>query len=154
MNDKPTVVLGLGNPLMADEGVGVRIIEKLQSASRDFPEADFIDAGTGGMSVLHCLSHRTKAVIIDCALMAAQPGTIKRFTPEDVQTVKQLAHISLHEADILKIIELAKQLGDCPDQIVFFGIEPAAIENRIGLSELIEAKLDHYIRTILKELKK
>ena len=46
--------------------------------------------------------------------MGTKPGTIKRFTPEDVISVKKLAHQSLHEADILKILEMAKQLGEYP----------------------------------------
>ncbi len=112
---KETIVLGLGNPLMGDEGIGIKLIEMLQSVSGDFPEADFVDAGTGGMSLLHLIAGRRKAIIIDCALMGETPGTIKQFTPDEVKTVKQLTHLSLHEVDIIKVIDLARQLGDCPE---------------------------------------
>lgn len=149
-----TIVLGLGNPLMSDEGVGIKIIERFISASADFPEADFIDAGTGGMTLLHYISDRKKAVIVDCAMMDLQPGDIKRFTYEQVKSVKKLAHLSLHEADILKVIELAKRLGDCPPEIVFFGVEPETIEPNIGLSGSVSARLDEYIAMIAEELKR
>ena len=150
---KKTIVLGLGNPLMADEGIGIKVIDSLISASGQFPEADFVDAGTGGMALLHHIAGRKMAVIIDCALMGTKPGTIKRFTPDEVKTVKKLSHLSLHEADILKVIELSKQLGECPEQIVFFGIEPRNIESVIGLSDILSSHLDEYIDTIKKELK-
>jgi hydrogenase maturation protease len=104
---KNTIVLGIGNPLMCDEGIGIRVIEELQSASGNFPEADFLDAGTGGIAMVHRLEGYKKAILIDCALMGQQPGTIKRFTPDDVTSVKQLAHLSLHEADIISVLELA-----------------------------------------------
>ncbi|MHC4466749.1 MAG: hydrogenase maturation protease [Planctomycetota bacterium] len=111
---KETIVLGLGNPLMSDEGIGVYIINEFLKQKDKFPLVDFIDAGTAGLSVIHLLAGRKKAVFIDCAYMETLPGKIKRFTPEDVKSVKSLLHHSLHEADLLKIIECAKQLNQCP----------------------------------------
>ena len=150
--NKETIVLGLGNPLMGDEGVGVKLIEMLQSASGDFPEVDFVDAGTGGMSLLHLIAGRTKAIIIDCAHMGETPGTIKKFTPDEVKTVKQLTHLSLHEVDIIKVIDLARQLGECPEEIIFFGIEPESIEQRMVLSEILTDRLPQYAETIKAQL--
>ena len=149
---KETIVIGLGNPLMADEGIGIKLVKLLISAFGENARADFVDAGTGGMTVLTYIANRKKAVIIDCALMNTKPGTIKRFTPDQVKTVKELAHLSLHEIDILKVIELSKQLGECPEQIVFFGIEPEIIEQKNELSEVLTKKLDDYIEMISKEL--
>ena len=150
---KKILVLGLGNPLMADEGVGCRIIERFLAQADKFPAVDFIDAGTGGLSILHLLAGRNKVVIIDCAYMDLSPGTIKRFTPDDVQSVKKLAHLSLHEVDIIKVIDLAKQLGQYPDEVIIFGVEPKIIEQRQNLSEVIIEKLDDYIAVISAELK-
>ncbi len=149
---KPIIVLGLGNPLMADEGIGTRLIEKLDSACGSDARADFIDAGTGGMTVLTYIANRKKAIIIDCALMGTEPGTIKRFTPEDVTTVKKLSHLSLHDSDIIKVIELSKQLGECPDEVVFFGIEPETIEQKMQLTDTLQNKLSEYVSMILKEV--
>jgi hydrogenase maturation protease len=149
---KNTVVLGLGNPLMADEGIGGFLIEKFLTCRDDFPDIEFIDAGTGGMSLLHLIADRKKAVIIDCAYMHTPAGTIKRFTPDQVESVKKLAHQSLHEADILKIIDIAKQLGTCPPKIVIFGIEPETIAAEQKLSETLLVKATKYIAAIAKEL--
>ncbi len=150
---KETIVLGLGNPLMGDEGIGIKLIEMLQSASGDFPQADFVDAGTGGMSLLHLISGRRKAVIIDCCIMGETPGTIKQFTPDEVKTVKQLTHLSLHEIDIIKVIDLARQLGECPEEIIFFGIEPETVSQQMELSDILTDRLGRYIETIKAQLR-
>ena len=155
---KETIVIGLGNPLMGDEGIGIVLIEKLTELADQgkIPGAEniqFHDGGVGGMNLLHTIAGRKKAILIDCARMGAEPGTIRRFTPDQVQTIKKLAHLSLHEVDILKVIELARQLNECPDQIVFFGIEPAEITQRMDLSEPLKAQIDHYMQAILEDIK-
>ena len=148
---KDIVVLGLGNILMSDEGVGVRVVERLQKRAAEFPNVEFVDAGTGGMNVLHLIANRKKAVIIDCALMGVSAGDIKRFTPEDVKTVKHVSHFSLHDVDILKVIDISRQLDECPPQVVIFGIEPAKVEQGDTLSPRLAAKIDKYAQAVVTE---
>ncbi len=149
---KDTVVIGLGNLLLSDEGIGIHLIRKLSEHQDKFPSVEFIDAGTGGMNVLHLIANRKKAVIIDCVKMGKKPGTIKRFEPTDVQTTKKMMHFSLHEADILRIIELSRQLGECPDKIVIFGIEPESLELGQKPSKTLSDGIDAYSLDICKEL--
>ena len=149
---KPTVVLGLGNPLMADEGIGVHLVERLAERADAYPEVDFIDGGTGGMSLLHRIEGRTRAILIDCALMGETPGTLRRFAPDEVRSTKVLAHQSLHEADLLRLLDLAEQLGQCPEQVVIFGIEPEVVEPRQGLSTVLVERTEHYLSEVLAEL--
>ncbi len=149
---KPTVVLGLGNPLMADEGIGVYLIERLASSADKYPDVDIIDAGTGGLSILHHVEGRRKAIIIDCAFMGEPPGAMKRFTPEEVRSVKVLAHHSLHEADLVRVLMMAQQLGQAPEQVVIFGIEPERVQPGRGLSPTLMDRIDEYQSVILSEL--
>ena len=149
---KDTVVIGLGNILLSDEGIGVHIVRRLLSQQDKFPLVDFIEAGSAGMNLLHILANRKKAVIIDCAKMGEKPGTMRRFSPNDVQSVKKLGQFSLHEADILQVINLSKQLGECPKEIVFFGIEPESPEPDQELSQTLSANLDSYATEIRKEI--
>jgi len=149
---RATVVLGLGNPLMADEGIGVYLVERLTESAAAYPAVDFVDAGTGGVSILYHIEGRRKAIMIDCALMDEPPGAIRRFTPEEVQSTKVLAHQSLHEADLMRIIAMARQLGQAPDQIVIFGIQPERVEPGLGLSRTLTERIDEYISMILHEL--
>lgn len=149
---KDIVVLGLGNPLMSDEGIGPAVVEWFSQHAEEYPSIDFIDAGTGGMSILHLLENRRKAIFIDCAYMGTEAGTIRKFEPDDVKSVKKLAHQSLHEADILKIINLSKELGRQPQSIVIWGIEPEKVELGQALSETLAGKMNDYISAISKEL--
>lgn len=149
---RPVVVLGLGNPLMGDEGIGVSLVERLANLAADYPSVDFLDAGTGGLSVLHDIEGRRKAIFIDCAFMDEEPGVIRRFTPEEVRTRKVLAHQSLHEADLIQIIEIARQLGQAPEEIVIFGIQPQRVELVQGLSPTLMERTDEYLSLVLQEL--
>ena len=128
---KAVVVLGLGNPLMRDEGVGVYLVQRLAEFAGHHPSADFIDAGSGGWSVLHLIEGRRKAVMIDCAFMA---------------------HQSLHEADLLHVIAMAEQFAQAPKDIVIFGIQPEAVEPGPDLSQTIVDRVDEYIPLILQEI--
>jgi len=151
---KPTVVLGLGNPLMGDEGIGVYLIERLTRSAAEYPSVDFVDAGTGGLSVLQYLDGRRKAVLIDCAFMDEQPGAIRRFTPQEVRSTKVLAHESLHEVDLMRVIEIGRQLDQAPREIVIFGIQPEQVEFGQGLSPTLMESIDEYVALILQELER
>ncbi len=149
----PTVVIGLGNPMMTDEGIGVAIVERLQQ-SADLPDdVEVIDLGTGGLSVLHEIKGRNKAVFVDCAYMNATPATMRRFTPDEVRSAKLQTRLSLHEGDLLQTLELARQLGDLPPEIVIFGIEPEQVTFNLGLSDVLKPRLDDYVTTICQELR-
>lgn len=149
---KPVIVIGLGNTLMSDEGVGVRVLQRLSDFADEFPSVDFADAGTGGISVLHLIEGRDKGIFIDCATMGEDPGYIRKFAPREIKSTKVLTHQSLHEFDLIKIIEMADQLGQCPAEIVIFGVEPQSVKPGCELSEILADRLDEYATVIRKEL--
>jgi hydrogenase maturation protease len=155
-NQKPIIVIGLGNPLMADEGIGSAIIGALaglaQAGKLPDDEVEYLDGGCGGMYLLHSIAQRKKVILIDCAKMGTEPGTLRRFTPDDVNTVKQMTHLSLHEVDILRVIEMAKMIDQCPGEIVIFGIEPAVIEPRMHLTDTLQRRVPDYLAAIVTEL--
>jgi hydrogenase maturation protease len=73
---------------------------------------------------------------------------------DQVQTVKRLAHFSLHEGDLLTLIEKAKELNQCPEDIVIFGIEPQWVDFGLGLTDTVSGQMDLYVALIDDELKK
>ena len=149
---KETVVIGVGNLLMADEGVGVHVVRELQQCGREFPGTDLLDLGASGMEVLHSIAGRRKAVIIDCALMGEAPGTIIRFEPEEVRSKKSVSALSFHEGDLPQILDLSKRVGECPDDVVIFGIEPDTIGFGEQLSPALGSRLPEYVAEIEREL--
>lgn len=80
---KPTIILGLGNPLMADEGIGTELIVRLQKHDIP-PDVELLDAGTGGMALLHHIADREKAVLVDWALSE----TIDQYTQIILKEIK------------------------------------------------------------------
>jgi hydrogenase maturation protease len=151
-NMTDTVVLGLGNPLLSDEGIGVFLLEQLKK-HYECDKIELHDMGTAGISVLHVIAHKQKAVIIDCAFMKEKPGTIKRFTKEQVRSLKLLHGLSLHEGDLLSTIMLSESLGECPESLVLFGIEPASVAVGGELSQALLKRVDEYLSLIAAELK-
>ena len=151
MPKSKTAIIGMGNPLMSDEGIGVRVIARLQET----PVADVVDVldlGTSGMQVLHELQGRDKVVFVDCAMMGLPAGTLRRFTPDDVETRKVQTRLSLHEGDLLNTIALARRLGTCPGEIVIFGIEPKKLELGEELSAELAGQLEDYVAAIYEEV--
>ena len=148
-----TVIIGLGSPLMSDEGVGVHLLRKLEARQEEFPGVDFVDLGTAGARVLHAIAGRRKAIFVDCAFMDEAPGTLRRFLPDEVRTQKRLPRMSLHEGDLLKFLELSRKVGEAPEKVVIFGIQPESLEQGETLSLTLASNMDRYIAAIAEEIR-
>ncbi|HEX3031826.1 MAG TPA: hydrogenase maturation protease [Bacillota bacterium] len=149
-----TVVIGLGNPLLSDEGVGIHLLRQLEckAVEHGLAQVRFYDLGTSGTRVLHAIAGQAKAVFLDCALMGEPPGTIRRFSPEEVESGKEMGRFSLHEGDLLSILELSRRLGECPPEVVIFGIQPEQVESGFSLSETLGRKLPEYVTQVWNDL--
>jgi hydrogenase maturation protease len=149
---KPTVVIGLGNPLMSDEGIGIRVLAQLQNHAERFPDTEFLDLGTSTVSVLHAIANRSKAVFIDCAFMGEPAGAIRAFTPAEVQSGKAQSGLSLHEGDLLATLDLSSRLGEIPPVVRIFGIQPFHVGMGHDLSPALQARLDEYVARVTKDI--
>ena len=149
---KPVLIICLGNPLMRDEGIGIRLASELMGHLIDNPDVEVMDMGTGGLSVMHVIEGREKIIFVDCAVMGQTPGRINRFTPEQVHSKKVGMRYSVHEGDLLNTLRLSRSLGQCPEDIVIFGIEPKQIADGEGLTGELQNNIQQYVQTILKEL--
>jgi len=148
----PTVVIGLGNRLLSDEGIGLVLLEALARRAAEFPGVDFLELGTGGLAVLHALAGRQAALILDCARMGAAPGTLRRFTPDTVRASAAPACLSLHEGNVLELIALARRLGACPARLIIFGIQPGTLAPGETVSPVLQARLPEYLGVVGREL--
>jgi len=149
------LVAALGNPLRQDEGVAIRIVQELEEhLGAEGKGVRLLDLGTAGMRLLEAFEEADAAIIIDCALMEREPGTMVRFTPDDVTSRRESLSVSPHTGDLLAIVELAKNLGICPDEVVFFGIEPQALGYAEGLSPLLAERLPLYCAEVLDEIRR
>jgi len=146
---KNTVVIGAGNVLMSDEGVGVHLVRRMGGEFMEpGADAEFVDAGAAGMRLLHLIAGRARAIIVDCALMGEKPGSMRVFGPEDVKSCKALAGLSLHEGDLLSVLEVSRRLDECPRDVVICGIEPASVGPGMELSPVLSDRMDEYVASI------
>jgi len=149
---KGTVVVGIGNPLMTDEGVGIAVVRGLMSSPALNGEVDFVEAGTSSMAVVHAIAGRRKAVLVDCAWMDEAPGTIRRFSPDMVVSRKGLGRLSLHEGDVLEALKLSQRLGENPWETVIYGVQPQSVEPGEALSPALRDRVDDYVATVSADL--
>jgi hydrogenase maturation protease len=151
-NRRPILILGIGNILLRDEGVGVRVIERMQKI-RLPDDVELIDGGTAGADLMDVLAERKKVIVIDAVQADCEPGTILRFTADDL-TGPDGVGMSLHELGLGEALKMTKQLGCAPENVVVFGIKPKDISCGLELSEQISASVPQVIELVLAEIAK
>jgi hydrogenase maturation protease len=145
------LVVGVGNLLMGDDGVGIHAVREL--ANRKMPVGvDVIDGGTAGMDLLRLVEGYSKVLIIDAVDAGQEPGALLRFTPEDISTHAADFAVSLHQTEILKVMELATWMGQSLPPTVIYGVQPKEIDWSTGLSPAVQARLSSLVEAVLEEV--
>lgn len=148
---RPILILGIGNILLRDEGVGVRVIERLQEISLP-DDVELVDGGTAGADLLDVLANRQKVIVIDAVEADCQPGTVLRFSADEL-TQPDGVGMSLHELGLGQALKMTKQLGCEPKEVVVFGIKPRDISCGLEISEEIAAAVPKVAELVLAEIK-
>ena len=130
---RPILILGIGNILLKDEGVGVRIIETLQQ-QKLADTIDLVDGGTSGADLIDILADRRKVIIVDAVDAGISPGTVIRFEENDLEKIPN-STLSLHELGIAETLRMTGKLNCKPKEVVFFGIQPKDILSGLELSD-------------------
>lgn len=142
-NMTKTAVVGVGNPLRKDDGIGIYLLNKLSKKEKIPRNIELIDGGTGGMSLLHIFPDYDDVLIIDAVDFNEEIGEVKIFTLEDVCSDKSPVKVSTHESDVLKIINLMQNLEeDTPEKIYVFGVQPKDTSYGEVLSSELQKKID------------
>lgn len=153
-----TAIVGIGNLLMADEGLGVRVIEELERRGISH-EADLFDAGTGFFSVISQLASYENLVIIDAVRGGRPPGTIYRFELDDNTLREDTARggesfgaISVHDIGVIRALKLQAMAGRLPEMIVLYGAEPAKVELSLEISPPLEPVIEKLADLVVLEI--
>lgn len=150
-------VVGFGNILMADDGVGVHVIYALQDPSiarRLPPTVEFIDGGTNALDVIMSLDDVDKLVIVDAVKTGGSPGEIHRFdnfTAVSLQNTR-IENLSLHDVNLIDALKIAGKINRLPEKIILMGIEPKEIKLSMELSEEVKNKMHGIIKIVLSEV--
>ncbi len=152
-NTKTIIVLGVGNILLKDEGVGVRVVEELERRY-DFPDnVRVVDGGTQGLWLMATLQEAHHLIVVDAVNGGGQPGTVYRLEKKDLPTGLR-AKQSAHDSDLVEALNLCKLLETEPETVVVVGIEPADIQPfGLELTDAVSSKVEHLIGNVLNELR-
>lgn len=138
-------LIGIGTYMGLDDSIGLRIAEAVAERGLD-RGFQAIDLPGNLLDVLHYCDPDTEAMlVVDSARMGLEPGEYRFFSAEDVITRKTLDGISTHEGDLMKVLELARELGLAIPPITLLGIEPAEIAPEMGLSAALGQRFEEYV---------
>jgi len=148
---KKVTILGIGNLLLKDDGIGIHLIDHLRELEyEDIYNVELIDGGTCILDLLDVFVNNERIIVLDSIKGGHAPGTIYKLTPEELGTYIK-STTSLHDVQILDIMRDAKYLGFEPE-VVVIGIEPEEITFDLELSPSIKKTIPQIINIIKEEL--
>ena len=144
------VMIGVGNLLLMDEGIGVHVINELEK--QKLPQnVGIYDGGTGGFKLIDLMHGAKRIIFIDAVDTGKVPGTITTFNPEDVRSIYQKKKYSLHDTDLMEVIKMTELL-DNPPEIEIVGIQPKTINYGTTLSKELTDLMPDIIKTVLSRI--
>ncbi len=146
------VVLGIGNILLSDEGVGVRAVEALERAYRLPDSVSLIDGGTCAMEMLEQLENLDALIVIDCVRHGQPPGTPVLLRDEDVPVFFK-TKLSPHQVGLCDVLASLQLTGRAPKHTAIIGIQPASLELGMELTPPVATRLPELLAMTVAELR-
>ena len=147
-----TLVLGIGNLLLSDEGVGCRCVEELERRYVLPPAVQCVDGGTAGFELLPLIEDAQTLIIIDALKAGRQPGTVILVEDEAVPRL-MLTRTSPHQIGICEVLATAQLTDKVPQRLLLFGIEPKNLEVAVGLSPEVSEGLEKALHAVVDTLR-
>lgn len=145
------VVLGAGNTLMMDEGVGVRVIERLLEEYDFPPEVEVLDGGTSSMEMLEDLENLDALIVVD-AVYAHQPvGEVIKLVDDDVRAFFR-RKLSPHQIGLSDVLASLEFMGRAPQRMVVIGVKPVELELSMELTPRIAAQVPTLMNMVVDTL--
>ncbi len=146
-------VVGMGNILYRDEGIGVYAARCLQTAFLFNPEVEVVDGATLGFGLMDLFSPGAKIIVLDALATDAAPGTMYRLAREQLLDLGPSMQPTAHEVEPLELLKLSEVLGEPPD-MVLMGIVPADAQTmEVGLTPELTAAFPAYVEAVVSELR-
>ncbi len=145
-------LIGLGNLLLGDEGVGVHAVEALKR-KYDFPEeVRLIDGGTLGLDLLHVIEGMDRVLFVDAVELEKEPGTIAVIEDEDLPSFLR-PKLSLHHVGLSDLLFASSFMGTRPAEIALVGIQPETLEIGLELSKRVKEHFEKLLQVIVGKLR-
>jgi hydrogenase maturation protease len=149
----PTVaVLGLGNVLMSDDGLGPTVIRELEAAWAPHPEVELLDLGTPGLDLLPFVCDRRALVLVDTVRSDGPPGTLRLYRKEAILAHPPRTRLSPHDPGVKEALLLADLEGRGATSVLLVGVVPGCSRQGVTLTRDVAAAVPQALRAVLDEL--
>ena len=145
-------ILGVGNRLRGDDGIGPEVVHVLQTA-HDNEFSEIMDVGSDAMTILEKLLTNKPVLVIDCARMGLSPGSIRRLSACDAAMDLSAHGLSLHGFTLAEVWQMARAMG-VHNELIIIGVQPEKIEFNTGLSQAVRKSIPAIIYMVREEAKK
>ena len=135
------LVIGLGNPLMGDDGLGLAALERLRSGPTLPESVELVDGGTWGLNLLHRIESAEQVLFLDAVNAGRAPGETVIMEREELPRLLGVK-LSPHQIDLREVLALAELRETLPKTMAALGLQPASVELRAGLSPAVAERLD------------
>jgi len=149
-NNKKVLVLGVGNLLLGDEGIGIHLIREMGKERLPL-NVELVDGGTAGIDLLNWLESADYVIIVDCVEAGEEPGSIFRIPIDELVLDSANQLISLHDINLTEVLSMANKMKILPPTIIF-GVQPEVIGYQTELSPTVKNRLPRLIELIKKEI--
>ncbi len=149
--NNPVLVLGVGNPLRRDDGIGPAVIRKLSERKEEtgiLSDTDIVDGGTDGLGLIEYFKKYKRVILVDAVEMGMPSGSIKIFNPDEAVFHSGTDSLSTHGFGIPELINLARELDILPDLTVI-GIQPETTQYGLELSKTVSSCIEKVCRLII-----
>lgn len=144
------LILGVGNLLLTDEGLGIHAVRKLVDQTGLPEDVEIVDGGTAGLGLLYYLEGVERLVIIDAVDSGNPPGTMVRLSGDQIPAYLAMK-LSPHEITLPDFLAAAKLRDLYPQEVIVWGIQPESLEVGVELSATLAARLDELVSNVVAE---
>ena len=145
------LVLGLGNSLLSDDSIGVKVVNRLLQDYEFSDRVAILDGGTRGMALLPCLEGVKRLLVVDVVTSGRNPGDLTRQEFSEVQDFLG-RKVSSHQDGLAELLTAAHFSKVYPEEVVLWGVEPTLLELGEELSPSVSIRVDELVDKVLKEL--
>jgi hydrogenase maturation protease len=147
-----TLVIGLGNPLMGDDGLGLAALDRLRENWRVPPMVGLLDGGTWGLNLLPSIESAGQVLFLDAVRVGGKPGLLVRVERPELPRTMGIK-LSPHQIDLREVLAVLELRGTAPGTMLCLGLEPASVELRAGLSPDVAGRLDELVDAAALQLR-
>ncbi|MDX1661137.1 MAG: hydrogenase maturation protease [Gemmatimonadota bacterium] len=150
----PTLVVGLGNPLMTDDGIGLAALERLRARWRPPAESgvEYVDGGTWGLFLLPEIERAGAVIFLDAIQAGEEPGAVIELSRDEIPAALSVTGLSVHQLALADLIALASLRGTLPERTAAIGIQPLYMRMGTEVTPEAEAALDDVVERTLARL--